>query len=438
MLRKWLSLSPGHRLVTPALCLLLTLLSACSDPSGGGEAPGVEANVEANTDIGLLATAAQGPALIETLSEQQQIEVHELVNGYLQQAGTDFDSAQRALEALQSAVTTLLSMPDADTLEAARSAWLIAHSAYESTLLHRYFADLVLPQPVYLRLEELNYRLNQWPILPGYVDAVANYPDSGLVFDPSVAIDRATLLEIHGQFDLTEAALGFHVLEFLLWGENQDRDDLRQAADFEPTVSLSKEQADSGLTTEQLPNNRRRRLVQEVMASLTSDYAALSAMWNENIQDFRNRLEALPASPLLSALLQTVSGMLTEELLVRSLYPLLNGNYTDSLQSPFSHSTQNAVVAQIASIESLLFDVASRDGVRLGTLLNELSEDFAELFYQNFDANKECLVLLYSTASAPETPEAATASEFEIVECINLLSNMIDHFSRIDSQLAGP
>ena len=60
----------------------------------------------------------------------------------------------------------------------------------------------------------------------------------------------------------------------------------------------------------------------------------------------------------------------------------------------------------------------------------KLSADFEELFYQNFDASKECLVLLYSTLVPPQDPAAALQSEFEIVECINLLSNMIDHLEQ--------
>ena len=130
--------------------------------------------------------------------------------------------------------------------------------------------------------------------------------------------------------------------------------------------------------------------------------------------------------------------MLTEEMLVRSLYPLLNGEYIDSIQSPFSHSTQNAASAQLTSVEQLLLDTGPTQGLSLDSILISLSSDFEELFYQNFDASKECLVLLYSTLGSPEDTRDSLRAEFEIVECINLLTNMIDHLEQIKVSLYDP
>lgn len=412
-------------------CLLLGIgmlcLSACGDSSDGNSG---------SETTGLDAELNSPPAAIagEILTPLQQQSVRELTDLYLDQAESDFISLRSQLQELNNAVAAFLSAPSSATHEAAQAAWLVAHNAYEATLLHRYFAELVLPQQSYLELVDLNYRLNQWPIFPGYVDAVDNYPDSGLVFDPSVVLSRESLLEIHGQFDLAEAAMGFHVAEFLLWGESPL---LRSAEDFTAITSLSSEQAESGLTIEQLPNNRRRQLLQLTVESLTIDSEATYQIWSQGISNYRQRVSSLSPSTVISQLLTAVNGMLTEEFLVRSLYPLLNGNYRDSLQSRFSGAAQHSVIAQLASVEQLLLDTVTPQNVRFDTLFSELSADFNELFYQNFDASKECVVLLYSNVSEPQSTEAAMSAEFEIVECINLLTNMIDHFTQIDQQLQG-
>jgi uncharacterized iron-regulated protein len=402
------------------------VLVSCGEPASSGQ-----------DDRGAFPTnsAAQSLAQLSgVLDPQQETAVRDLLATYLEQADADFVTSRGLLQDFSAAVTGLLDAPNSESLAAAQSAWLDAYSAYEATLLHRYFAELVLPQQAYLNLVDLNFRINQWPIFPGYLDAVDNYPDSGLVFDPSVPLDRSTLVELHGQFDLAEAAMGFHVLEFLLWGEAPLS---RNVDDFRQVTVLTEDHIEAGLTLQQLPRNRRRQLLQVTTDSLLTDFEATYQIWSQGIQSYQQRIDATNSAVLVSQLLTAINAMLTEELLVRSLYPLLNGDYVDSLQSRFSGETQRAIVSYITSVERLLLDTNTSDGVRLAGIFGELSDDFNELFYQNFDASKECLVVLYSSLEVPQTPEEILATEFEIVECINLLTNMIDYFNRIDRQLQG-
>ena len=137
-------------------------------------------------------------------------------------------------------------------------------------------------------------------------------------------------------------------------------------------------------------------------------------------------------------LLEAMTSMLTEEVLVRSLYPMLNGDYYESIQSPFSFSTQNAVAAQLSSVERLLLEISDDDVEKLDSSLVSLSADFGEFFYQNFDASKECLVLLYSTLEVSADTLVSAEAEFAVVECINLLTNMIDYLEQIKISLYQP
>ncbi len=427
------------RLHTPLrvalLAALLIALAGCGDT--GDTDSGNSVTRGDAMRVGQQAVTAALPNnlnALDVLEVEQQAAVREIIALYLEQAEIDFVTLRGLLQDLRSAVAALLDSPSEATLASAQEAWLTAHSAYETTLLHRYFAELVLSQQAYLDLVDLNFRMNSWPIFPGYLDAVENYPDSGLVHDPSVTLNRATLLDLHGQFDLAEAALGFHVLEFLLWGETPR---LRLVDDYRAVTVLTADHIAAGLSLEQLPRNRRRQLLTLTIESLLTDFETTYEIWSSGMLGFQQRSTELSAAMLVSQLLTAVNGMLSEELLVRSLYPLLNGDYVDSLQSRFSNENQRAVVAYLSSVEQLLLDTSSSQGVRLDTLFGKLSEDFNELFYQNFDASKECLVLLYSTLEEPETPEEILAAEFEIVECINLLTSMIDHFGQIDQQLQG-
>jgi len=193
---------------------------------------------------------------------------------------------------------------------------------------------------------------------------------------------------------------------------------------------LSALQRESGLTTSQLSNNRRREYLRVGSQILVDDFHSLQRLWADGSVAFREKLNSLQSTEILSLLVEASTTMLTEEMLVASLYPLLNGDYSDSIQSPYSHSTQNAISAQLFGVERLLLETRTSAGATLDSILVKRSADFKELFYQNFDASKECLVLLYSTLEPPQGAAAALQSEFEIVECINLLSNMIDHLEQ--------
>ena len=48
------------------------------------------------------------------------------------------------------------------------------------------------------------------------------------------------------------------------------------------------------------------------------------------------------------------------------------------------------------------------------------------------------MILLYSTLDISEESTISTEAEFEIVECINLLTNMIDYLEQIKITLATP
>ena len=330
-----------NRCLLQALLLIaLTLgLWRCSEP-GGGETAGTAVSEQAMSEPGSL------------LDTAQQARIRELSNQYLLQAQQDYSEADQGIAALVAAIDTLLANSSEANLEAARQAWLAAHSAYETRLLHQYYAGQFASAELGLQLQALDYSINHWPILPGYVDSVPDFAGSGIVNDMTVLLTPDNLRQIHGQFDLSEAALGFHVLEFLLWGA--DPQVPQSVSAFVATDNLSEEQLEDGLSREQLPNNRRRRYLKLVVDLLYADFQQNRELISQAITRRQATLASSPPSLLLSQALLAVTSLLTEEFLVRSLYPLLNGDYSGSVHAPYSRSSQNVVVSQLASIEELL------------------------------------------------------------------------------------
>lgn len=405
-----------------ALMTMGVLLVSCSSDEQTGNGTNSNGSI-----IGEL-TPVLDPSLDDPLLD--------IFNAYLNQIDSDNDTLSSSLANLADQISAFLESPQSATMEEARSAWIAAHSNFEINSLHRYFADSVLADQESLALYQIQYQMNHWPILPGYVDYVEGYGDSGIVNDINVELTIPSLQEQHGAFDLAEAALGFHVLEFLLWGENKEGQSPRSPSDYFRVTELSSAEVEIGLELEQLSNNRRREYLALATEALIADFEKSRSIWNMGSSEIQAQFESINGTEVVIILLETMAAMLTEEQLVRSLYPLLNGEFVDSIQSPYSLSTQNAVTAQLSSVERLLLETRTSDGRNLDSVLLTLSADFADFFYQNFDASKECLVVLYSSMEFSMEATVSAEAEFEIVECINSLTNMIDYLEQIKISLS--
>lgn len=364
------------------------------------------------------------------LDPEQAALTTEITNAYLRQVDADFNTVDAELESLAATVSDLLASPDAASLQASRSAWISANTAYELTSVHRFFADTIASDADSLAFFQLQYQINHWPILPGYIDYVVNYPDSGIVNDMTVAIEPDSLRAQHGAFDADEAAIGFQVVEFLLWGENVNDSPARPASDFLPQTELSAEEEADGMSVSDLPNNRRRELLRNTVAILRSDFAELNSLWLTLRTGYATQLNDRPARDTLTDLLDAITRLLTEQILAGSLYQMLNGEFQASKPSIYSNSSATAASAALTGLERLLLETSAPDAANLDSLLNSLSDNYEEFFLPNFDSSKECLVVLFST-DPQEFAAAPAVSEFKVVECINSITNMIDYLERL-------
>ena len=384
----------------------------------------------------IVETAAEAtPSAFELLNPELSASAKEIALEYVQQIDTDFKQAGIEIEKFQSSIATLTDQTNIENLNLSKQAWLNAHSAYELTTLHRYYATQLMGEQDSLVLMQLQYQINHWPIVPGYIDYVDGYPDSGIVHDINVNLDADSLREQHGSFDVSEVTLGFHAIEFLLWGYDADSV-ARPATDFDAVLELTPKEIESGYTLEQLSNNRRRLFLTVVADTLVKDFLALQSLWLAEEPSISQRIESISGAELIVILADSMSAMLTQELLLRSLYPMLNGDFVESVQSPYSQSTQNAVSSQLSGLERLLLERQTENGTTLDLVFSAISDEFSEFFYQNFDASKACLVLLYSNREG-DSASPATARETEVVECINLLTNIVDYNDRLKFDLTN-
>lgn len=140
-----------------------------------------------------------------------------------------YQHALTSARELLNATQHLIDKPSPSTLESARLAWQKSHDDY---LLAQVSQSLAISHPVLdSPLSEdndvvghtLEIRIDQYPALPGYLDSVKGYPQSGLIH-AEVELSIETLLNEHQLSDTAYVALGFHALEVMLFGESTDSD----------------------------------------------------------------------------------------------------------------------------------------------------------------------------------------------------------------------
>ena len=131
----------------------------------------------------------------------------------------------------------LETLSDADHL-AWQKSWRSAHESFIAI--------------TFLPMNKNFSKIEAWPLTPGFIDSIDNYPYSGIVNDFTIEITPDVLKAQHMITDPSEISLGFHVLEYYAF--ERTRKDL--------------------IETEQV-NKRRRSLISQVSELLVEEIKIL-------------------------------------------------------------------------------------------------------------------------------------------------------------------
>ena len=156
----------------------------------------------------------------------------EVVKTYADIAEAGYSDSLATAKSLQTAVDALIAAPSADTLAAAKTAWLAARVPYQQTEVFRFGNPIV---------DDWEGRVNSWPLDEGLIDYVdPSYGQSEENPLSTLNVIASTKLSIGGkEIDATtitpalikdslqeaegieaNVASGYHAIEFLLWGQD--------------------------------------------------------------------------------------------------------------------------------------------------------------------------------------------------------------------------
>jgi putative iron-regulated protein len=236
---------------------------------------------------------------------------------YAQLAAESYAQAAAESERLKRAVDEFLKTPSDTALNEARAIWVNARPAWLRTLAFR-FAQGPVDATDAKNSASPARRIDAWPIDDAAIDYVEANPTAGLVNDTKVALTREELLKRAQVDGRPGAVLGWHAIEFLLWGQDLAAygTGQRPFTDF---------------LAGQVNNDRRRTYLKLATDQLVDDLKSLAAAWDlKNKQSYPSRFLVLNQREALGNTLTGLARTAYQEIAGRAIAtPLDSGDQRD-------------------------------------------------------------------------------------------------------------
>lgn len=310
---------------------------------------------------------------------------------YADMAFAVYDDAYRAALDLQILINAFIEAPTAAGLQACRDQWVLAHIPYSQSEV---FSRAMGP------VDPLEQRINAWEMEPAFLDYLSDSANSGIVYDLNLApaINQETLLAIHQSSNPKHIALGYHAIEFLLWGEDDDVviDQLtgdRSYLDYVPSDSSAQAVI------------RRGALLKAITNQLVIDLREVADEWNSSFNNNYRREFLRTNSPGRSTRLAMTGlvAFMQYELGQNRIYKTLNGIDPNREESAFSDNTHRDIYFNVIGMKSLLTGRYGRtdstyvEGTSLMSIFEEADPESAAKI-------KEVMDKLIESAIALESP----------------------------------
>ncbi|MEX2295540.1 MAG: imelysin family protein [Gemmatimonadota bacterium] len=315
--------------------------------------------------VGILLAAAgcgRGEAELEAMKG-------DVVATYAEIVHASYEDSFRAVEEMAAAIAVLLAAPSEESLAAARIAWLAAREPYGQTEAYRFYGG---PIDAAGGPETL---LNPWPLDEGYVDYVEGAPESGIVNDVAAypKLDRELLVSLNEAGAEENLSVGFHAIEFLLWGQDlfADGPGRRPYTDYVAGVGRNAE--------------RRIEYLRIVTELQVEKMEGLVAEWAPNdATNYRTSFLALPRDEAVRRILVGIGVLAKSELAGERMFTAYDNQDQEDEHSCFSDNTHRDIAANALGLMNVLqghyrrSDGSTISGVGMTALFREVDSELAD------------------------------------------------------------
>ncbi|SFT47049.1 putative iron-regulated protein [Lishizhenia tianjinensis] len=326
--------------------------------------------------IGLTACTKQKVASLQTEYQQTVAKI----------AYANYNDAYLTAVTLRESINVLIESPSQNTLDAAKEAWLAAREAYGQSEVFRFqegpIDDVNGPEGL----------LNAWPLDEAYIDYVDGNTTAGIINDPSIEITPELLENANENGGEKNISVGYHAIEFLLWGQDDANTALMTPGNRPFTDFVT-----DGTGT--ASNQDRRGEYLKICADLLVDHLAyVKNQWAEN-GIYRRTFIEMDAKAAIDKILTGMGILSKSELASERMFVALDNQDQEDEHSCFSDNTHRDVILNAQGIYNLYFGTYTTiDGQTIsGTSIQDIlakaekdkEENYTAVFTETLAAVKE-------------------------------------------------
>ena len=253
------------------------------------------------------------------------------ITTYARGVYASYAASAAAARKMAVAIDAMLAKPGRESLAAAQQAWVAARPAYLMTEAYRFYDGPI---------EAIEGEINSWPINEAFIDYVAGDPGAGIINDKS-ELSVAKLLVKNMASDESDVTLGWHAIEFLLWGQDLDPNGpgARPARDYIPGRGN---------------NDRRRMYLKLVTDRLVANLERLAGSWKPGVPDnYAATFQALPPREAIGRILNGIAVLAGSELMSERMSVGLDSGDQEDEHSCFSDTTHQDFVYDLKDIANV-------------------------------------------------------------------------------------
>lgn len=295
----------------------------------------------------------------------------ELKESVIQQYATlvaaNYEDAYNHTVTLKSALDAFVASPSASTQQAAKDAWLAARETYGQTEAFR-FSDGPIDDS-----DGPEGLINAWPLDENYIDYVVGQPTAGIINDTTIALTTAMLESLNEAGGEANVSVGYHAIEFLLWGQDDADPSLLTKGQRPHTDYIT---GTGGTAANQA---RRGTFLTLCGGLLVTHVGAMRDAWKSgSTTNYRATFESLEHDEALRRIFTGIGVLCKSELAGERMFTALDNQSQEDEHSCFSDNTHRDIITNFLGIKNIYLGSYTRSSgsVVSGASLSELAAEY--------------------------------------------------------------
>lgn len=220
-----------------------------------------------------------------------------ILNTYANIATANYNDTLSDAKMMQDAIANFVDDPSTNTLSEAKAAWLNARESYGLTEIFRLSNGPIDAEEGWVadKYGALEGQLNAWPLDENIIDYTidakgnktsGNIIDSRGMFNPGgdnatsvniATITKEAITKLNENGGEANVATGYHAIEFLLWGQDQDYDNMMK--DGVTNGALTAGQRPLSDYTTDKNADRRKAYLNAAAEKIVDDLTVVASAW---------------------------------------------------------------------------------------------------------------------------------------------------------------